>query len=43
VAEGQMPVENAPDFTVLVERVKPAVLSVRVELDPALRTASDDE
>ena len=42
LAEGQTLVKNAPDFSPLVERVKPAVVSVQVELDPALRAASDD-
>jgi serine protease Do len=32
-----------PDFSALVERVKPAVLSVQVDIDPALRTAEGDD
>jgi serine protease Do len=32
-----------PDFSALVERVKPAVLSVQVEIDPASRMAQNDD
>jgi serine protease Do len=32
-----------PDFSALVERVKPAVLSVQVEINPAMRTAAKDD
>ena len=31
-----------PDFSALVERVKPAVLSVQVDINPALRTSAED-
>jgi serine protease Do len=31
-----------PDFSSLVERVKPAVLSVQVDINPAMRTAASD-
>jgi serine protease Do len=32
-----------PDFTSLVERVKPAVISVQVDIDPASRTVQNDD
>jgi serine protease Do len=32
-----------PDFSSLVERVKPAVVSVQVEIDPSSRTAQNDD
>ncbi|WP_088347518.1 MULTISPECIES: Do family serine endopeptidase [Rhodomicrobium] len=45
VEQAQTPPQQfgMPNFTSLVERVKPAVFSVQVDINPSLRTAQDED